>query len=63
MFPGFYESGLWLQGSGGPVRPGFFKPGAPPEPPTHERVCTGPVGYTGQEAIKADIDALTKALA
>jgi 5-methyltetrahydropteroyltriglutamate--homocysteine methyltransferase len=62
MFPGFYESGLWLQGSGGPVRPGFFKPGAPPEP-MKERVCTGPVGYTGQEAIKADIDALTKALA
>ena len=62
MFPGFYESGLWLQGSGGPVRPGFFKPGAPPEP-TRERVCTGPIGYTGQEAIKADIDALHKALA
>ena len=62
VFPGFYESGLWLQGSGGPVRPGFFKPGAPPEP-TRERVCTGPVSYTGQEAIKADIDALPKALA
>jgi 5-methyltetrahydropteroyltriglutamate--homocysteine methyltransferase len=62
MFPGFYESGLWLQGSGGPVRPGFFTPGAPAEP-TRERVCTGPVGYIGQEAIKADIDALTKALA
>jgi 5-methyltetrahydropteroyltriglutamate--homocysteine methyltransferase len=62
MFPGFYESGLWLQGSGGPVRPGFFKPGAPAEP-TRERVCTGPVSYTGQEAVKADVDALTKALA
>jgi 5-methyltetrahydropteroyltriglutamate--homocysteine methyltransferase len=62
MFPGFYESGLWLQGSGGPVRPGFFTPGAPPEP-TRERVCTGPVGYIGQAAIKADIDALHKALA
>jgi 5-methyltetrahydropteroyltriglutamate--homocysteine methyltransferase len=61
LFPGFYESGLWLQGSGGPVRPGFFAPGAPPEP-TRERVCTGPVSYTGQEAIKADIDALNKAL-
>ena len=61
-FPGFYESGLWLQGSGGPVRPGFFTPGAPPEP-TRERVCTGPVAYTGQEAIKADIDALHKSLA
>jgi 5-methyltetrahydropteroyltriglutamate--homocysteine methyltransferase len=62
LFPGFYESGLWLQGSGGPVRPGFFTPGAPAEP-TRERVCTGPVSYTGQEAIKADIDALTKAMA
>jgi 5-methyltetrahydropteroyltriglutamate--homocysteine methyltransferase len=62
MFPGFYESGLWLQGSGGPVRPGFFTPGAPAEP-TRERVCTGPVSYSGQEAIKADIDALTKAMA
>jgi 5-methyltetrahydropteroyltriglutamate--homocysteine methyltransferase len=62
MFPGFYESGLWLQGSGGPVRPGFFTPGAPAEP-TRDRVCTGPVSYTGQQAIKADIDALTKALA
>jgi 5-methyltetrahydropteroyltriglutamate--homocysteine methyltransferase len=62
MFPGFYESGLWLQGSGGPVRPGFFTPGAPAEP-TRERVCTGPVSYSGQEAIRADIDALTKAMA
>ncbi|MGH3290652.1 MAG: hypothetical protein ACRDP7_02480 [Trebonia sp.] len=62
MFPGFYESGLWLQGSGGPVRPGFFKPGVSPERTT-ERVATGPVAYTGHEAIKADIDALTRALA
>jgi 5-methyltetrahydropteroyltriglutamate--homocysteine methyltransferase len=62
LFPGFYESGLWLQGSGGPVRPGFFKPGVSPEKTT-ERVATGPVAYTGHEAIKADIDALTAALA
>jgi 5-methyltetrahydropteroyltriglutamate--homocysteine methyltransferase len=62
MFPGFYESGLWLQGSGGPVRPGFFKPGVSPERAT-ERVASGPVAYTGHEAIKADTDALTKALA
>jgi 5-methyltetrahydropteroyltriglutamate--homocysteine methyltransferase len=61
MFPGFYESGLWLQGSGGPVRPGYFKPGRPPERAT-ERVATGPVAYTGRDAIKADVDALTKAL-
>ena len=62
VFPGFYESGLWLQGSGGPVRPGFFKPGVSPERTT-ERVATGPVAYTGHAAIKADIDALTRALA
>lgn len=62
MFPGFYESGLWLQGSGGPVRPGFFKPGVSPERTT-ERVATGPVAYTGHAAVKADIDALTEALA
>jgi 5-methyltetrahydropteroyltriglutamate--homocysteine methyltransferase len=62
LFPGFYASGLWLQGSGGPVRPGFFKPGVSPERTT-ERVATGPVAYTGHEAVKADIDALTRALA
>src|SRR5215475_7514997 len=63
LFPGFFsESGLWLQGSGGPVRPGYFKPGRPPEPTT-ERVATGPVTYTGQEAIAADVAALRKALA
>lgn len=61
LFPGFYASGLWLQGSGGPVRPGFFTPGVSPERTT-ERVATGPVAYTGHEAIKADIDALTRAL-
>jgi 5-methyltetrahydropteroyltriglutamate--homocysteine methyltransferase len=62
LFPGFFnESGLWLQGSGGPVRPGYFKPGPPPSPAT-ERVATGPVKYTGQEAIAADIAALSRAL-
>jgi len=62
LFPGFFsESGLWLQGSGGPVRPGYFKPGPPPEATT-ERVATGPVTYTGQEAIAADVAALQKAL-
>jgi 5-methyltetrahydropteroyltriglutamate--homocysteine methyltransferase len=61
MFPGFYHSGLWLQGSGGPVRPGFFKPGVSPEKTT-ERVATAPVTYTGHDAIKADTDALAKAL-
>jgi 5-methyltetrahydropteroyltriglutamate--homocysteine methyltransferase len=62
LFPGFYESGLWYQGSGGPVRPGYFTPGAPPEPTT-QWVATGPVAYTGQAAIQADIAALKKAIA
>jgi 5-methyltetrahydropteroyltriglutamate--homocysteine methyltransferase len=59
-FPGFYASGLWLQGSGGPVRPGFFTPGVTPAEPVTERVCTGPVGYTGQSAAVGDVEALRK---
>ena len=27
LFPGFYASGLWFSGSGGPIRPGFATPG------------------------------------
>ena len=59
-FPGSYESGIWFQGSGGPVRPGFMTPGAPPAP-TKEWVCTGPVRYTGHEGIAQDIQALQAA--
>ncbi|OSY35732.1 MULTISPECIES: cobalamin-independent methionine synthase II family protein [Pseudonocardia] len=61
-FPGTYESGLWLTGSGGPVRPGFATPGAAPRLPTTERVCTGPIRYTGHDAIAADVAALTSAV-
>ena len=60
-FPGFYESGLWLSGSGGPIRPGFFKPDAPARPTT-ERVCTGPVKYTAHEVVKQDCATLKAAL-
>ena len=60
-FPGTYASGLWLSGSGGLPRPGFFTPGVV-RPTAPSRVCTGPVAYTGYDAIKADIDALTLAL-
>jgi 5-methyltetrahydropteroyltriglutamate--homocysteine methyltransferase len=60
-FPGFYESGLWLSGSGGPVRPGFFKPGAP-APQTTERVCTSPVKYIAHDVIKNDCESLKTAL-
>lgn len=59
-FPGVYASGLWLSGSGGPIRPGFATPG-PPKPRTTERVCTGPISYTGHSAIAADVDALITA--
>ena len=61
-FPGFYESGLWFAGSGGPVRPGFSVHGQVPQPSRREQVCTGPVTYTGQEAIARDIAALQQAL-
>ncbi|MFD2419809.1 epoxyalkane--coenzyme M transferase [Amycolatopsis pigmentata] len=60
-FPGFYESGLWLSGSGGPVRPGFFTPGRKPGK-VRTRVCTGPVSYVGHDAIAKDIEALQVAL-
>jgi 5-methyltetrahydropteroyltriglutamate--homocysteine methyltransferase len=60
-FPGIYESGLWLSGSGGPIRPGFFAPGAPPEA-REERVCTSAVFYSGQEAIRRDVETLTTGL-
>ena len=61
-FPGTYGSGLWLSGSGGLPRPGFFTPGVAPRA-FATRVCTGPVKYTGYDAIAQDIDALTAALA
>ncbi|MEI9852554.1 MAG: hypothetical protein WDN24_18760 [Sphingomonas sp.] len=66
-FPGFYESGLWFAGSGGPVRPGFATPGSGrhgyfKSDPTKLRACTEPVVYHGHDAIRKDIDALGKAL-
>src|SRR5262245_62055961 len=62
-FPGFYASGLWYSGSGGPVRPGFATPGAPlRDNPQQVRVCTGPVKYIGQAAIQSDIVTLKAAI-
>jgi 5-methyltetrahydropteroyltriglutamate--homocysteine methyltransferase len=62
-FPGFYASGLWYSGSGGPVRPGFATPGPPlRDNPQQVRVCTGPVQYVGQDAIQADIATLKAAM-
>lgn len=61
-FPGFYESGLWFAGAGGPVRPGFMTPGNVPKRPTTEKVCTSALTYIGQAEIAKDIDALKKGL-
>ena len=65
QFPGFYASGLWLSGSGGPVRPGFAQ--EPREGASNsgglQRVVTGPIKYTGQDAIKEDIANLKAATA
>ena len=62
-FPGFYASGLWFAGSGGPVRPGFFTPGEVRPEPSVDRVCTGPVKYTAHEQIKLDAATLKAAIA
>lgn len=61
-FPGFYESGLWFAGAGGPVRPGFMTPGNAPKRPATEKVCTSALTYIGQDEIAKDIDALKKGL-
>jgi 5-methyltetrahydropteroyltriglutamate--homocysteine methyltransferase len=62
-FPGTYESGLWMQGSGGPIRPGFATPGAVPRTPTSERTCTQAIVYHGYDAIAGDVDAVKKGVA
>lgn len=48
-FPGFFSSGLWFSGSGGPVRPGFATPGEVRSPnPAEQRVCVDEVKYQGE---------------
>src|SRR3972149_6003472 len=48
QFPGFYASGLWFSGSGGPIRPGFATPGETRQPAQREtRACTAPGKYNG----------------
>lgn len=61
-FPGFFRSGLWYAGAGGPRRPGFSTPGFTPSEPSSERVCTAAITYVGQDAIAADVAAITGAL-
>jgi 5-methyltetrahydropteroyltriglutamate--homocysteine methyltransferase len=60
MFPGFYESGLWFAGSGGPIRPGFMTPGGQRQ--MDDRFCIGPVEYVGHEAARADVARLRDAV-
>jgi 5-methyltetrahydropteroyltriglutamate--homocysteine methyltransferase len=63
-FPGFFASGLWFSGSGGPVRPGFATPGEVRQTNTREaRACTGPITYTGQAMVEADVNNLNAAIA
>src|SRR5262249_23654878 len=63
-FPGFYASGLWYSGSGGPVRPGFATPGTAHYSTSQQGLCcTGPINYTGQDAVRADIANLKAAIA
>ena len=57
-FPSTYASGLWLSGSGGPIRPGFATPGAAPRPAQTARVCTGPIEYTAHDVIARDVATL-----
>jgi 5-methyltetrahydropteroyltriglutamate--homocysteine methyltransferase len=61
-FPGYFSSGLWYAGSGGPVRPGFSTPGTVPKIPVREQVCTAPLRYIGYEAIARDVAALKAAI-
>ncbi len=62
-FPGFYDSGLWFAGSGGPIRPGFGMPGRMRSPNQRaSRVCTSAVTYTGQTAVQADVANLKEAI-
>jgi 5-methyltetrahydropteroyltriglutamate--homocysteine methyltransferase len=63
-FPGFYASGLWFSGSGGPIRPGFATPGEQRSiSPRETRACTAPVTYIGQAAVAEDVRNLKAAIA
>jgi len=63
LFPGFYASGLWFAGSGGPIRPGFATPGEVRTINAREtRAATEPIKYIGQSAIAEDIKNLKASL-
>ena len=56
-FPGFYASGLWLSGSGGPIRPGFCTPGAPRPPRPQARLHRPGQVHRARTVIKHDVAA------
>jgi len=62
-FPGFFTSGLWFAGSGGPIRPGFMTPGEVRNTNLREtRACTAPLTYHGHAEVQSDCDNLNAAL-
>jgi 5-methyltetrahydropteroyltriglutamate--homocysteine methyltransferase len=62
-FPGFFASGLWFAGSGGPIRPGFMTPGEVRNTNLREtRACTEPIIYHGHAEVQSDCDNLNAAL-
>ena len=64
LFPGFYASGLWFSGSGGPIRPGFATPGEVRTINQREaRAATAPIKYIGQAAVAEDVKNLKAAIA
>src|SRR5579859_4184690 len=63
QFPGFYASGLWFSGSGGPIRPGFATPGEVRQAGNRDtRACTAPITYIGQAAVAEDVANLKAAI-
>ena len=62
-FPGTLAAGLWNQGSGGPIRPGFIEGRAPPRQIGSQRVIVGPVHYIGHDLARKDVADLNAAIA
>ena len=63
-FPGFYASGLWLSGSGGPIRPGFVdaRRGAQPSWPPDARLHRPGQVHRPRRQIKQDVANLKAAI-
>ena len=64
-FPGFFASGLWFAGSGGPIRPGFFDAGRHVQQhaaPASSASAPARSSTSARTACKSDIDNLKAAL-